>query len=311
MAFKLKNFTVEAFNRDVNQSGDLLAKYRDWSGYRVQVSALIGEAFARNPKTGKALVTAAGTLNDIDLRFLCSKLAMLTLSDADTDGMEQGIARQGLSDAERGKIEIHKTDYTGANGSDFFGKLETLVNREVSAAEIADYLKTAMSALADAPAQVFTERCPLVISCPVYTQLLYTQIEVFLRLLFEAGLYSHDDLNCILNAAYGAMPGILRRYNAMLLSACEPGGLLVLLSDIIEMNRDGEAYRKARQAAKDGCLDVQKAEAMTAQYGSELSIIGRGDFRLKTETLQEKYLLWPFDENKAYLVYACLANKRT
>ena len=311
MAFKLRNFTVEAFNRDVNRSGDLLVKYRAWRGYRAQVSAFIGEAFAQNPKINRALVTAAGNLNDINLRFLCKKLETLMLSDADTVAMEQGMARQGLSAEDRGEIDLVAADYTGANQTNFFGKLETMVQNKAPARKIADRVNKNLAALANAPAQTVPKPYPLVVSCPVYTQLLYTQIEVFLKLLFEAGLYAYEELNLILNAAYGAMPGITCRYNSMLLNACEPDGLLVLLSDMIEMDKGSEAYRNVRQAAKDGCMDAPNAETLIKKYGAELSIAGRDDFRSKTETLREKYLLWPFDERKVYLVYACLANKRT
>ncbi len=311
MAFKLKNFTVEAFNRDVNRSGDLLRKYNAWSGYRARVSALIGEAFALYPHIDRALILAAGNLNDIDLRFLCGKLSALTLSDADTDAMERGIDRQNLTEPERAKITTVQSDYTGAVRTGFFDELEARVRRKAPARALADHIQTTITALSAAPAQILPQPFPLVVSCPVYTQLLYTQIEVFLKLLYEAELYNMADLNLMLNAAYGAMPGILTRYNAMLLNACAPGGLIVLLSDMIEMEMNGKAYRDAHSAAKDGRVNARDAETLIAEYGSELSQIGIQDFQNRTGAANAQYLLWPFDESKRYLVCVCLVKNET
>lgn len=311
MSFKLRNFTVEAFNRDVNSSGDLLRKYNAWSDYRAKVSGLIGEAFALAPQTDRALVLAAGNLNDIDLRFLCGKLSTLTLSDADLDAMERGIGRQYLTAGECAKVTLEQSDYTGAVQAGFFDALEARVRKGTSAAELAEHIRSAMAGLAAQPALTVARPFPLVISCPVYTQLLYTQIEVFLKLLFEAGLYPYEDLNVILNTAYGAMPGILARYNRMLLNACAPGGLIVLLNDMIEMETDGQATRDVLNVTKDGLVNPKDAETLIEKYGSELSIIGRRDFWHTTTMLARQYLLWPFDDAKSYLVYVCLAKKKT
>ncbi len=310
MEFKLRNFTIEAFNRDVNLSGDLLAKYRRWDGYRKRISALIGEAFQYHPRTNRALALGAGNLNDLDLHFLCEKLEGLDLSDADQTAMENGLKRQRLSDGERGKIRLLRTDYTGSVGKNLFAELENLVKRSASAVEMADFIRSAFRAMAGTMAGAVAGRYPLVISCPVYTQLLYTQIEVFLRILFEAGLYAYGELNEILNAAYGAMPEVLAGYNDLVLGACEDGGLIVLLADVIEMPKGSPVYRQVKRAEGAGVLDAETAEALAGRHGAELSQAGRRDFASKTETVRELYTVWPFDESKEYLVYGRLSLKR-
>ncbi len=310
MAFKLKHFTVESFNRDVNQSGDLLRKYTDWSSYRAGVSAMINQAFTYHPNPERALVLAAGNLNDIDLRFLCNKLPALTLSDADVDAMRRGIDRQGLTAGERAKIETLQADYTGVEHAGLFKALEALVVQTASAQTLADHMQAALHALAHAPVQPAVRRYPLVISCPVYTQLLFTQIEVFLRLLYEAQLYDYADLNLILNAAYDAMPGLLMRYNTLLLNACQPDGLIVLLSDMVEMEAGSRVYRDVSKAAHDGRISARDADVLIKAHGSELSGIGLQDFEKRTQTLSKQYLLWPFDESKSYLVSAVLARPK-
>ena len=310
MEFKLRNFTVGEFNRDVNQSGDLQKKYAAWRGYREQVTALIGSAFDVTPQINEALVLGAGNVNDLDLRFFCSELTKLVLTDADLSGMEQGISRQRLSSEERGKIEIMQADYTGVSGSGLFEKLERMARQAAPAHDIADYIRTALAELSKASPVMFAQIRPLVISCPIYTQLLYTQIEVFLKLLYEAGLYVYDDLNGILNAAYGAMPGILARYNDTVLSACAEGGLMVLLTDSIEMPNDSAVFTEVNRTEKNGLIDKREAEALIKEYGSELAQTGCADFAAKAKILRETYAVWPFDETKAYLVYGCLAHKR-
>ena len=309
MGLTLKQFTVDAFNRDVNQSANAPDRYERWRAYREQVTAFLIGALAEASHAKTVLVAGAGNLNDIDVPALCGGWNAVTLSDADRTGMESGLSRQGLAYAQREKITLLEADYTGAEKSGLFLTWEGMANRGASAAEMAAYIRAALAALAADDAPVFGEQYDTVISCPVYTQLLYTQIEVFLKILLEAGLYSYEELNDILNAAYGAMPLILGHYNDALLAACKPDGRLVILADVVEAVTSSAEAGTLLQLAVNGFSDSSALESLIKIHGLELSLEGLADWERKTQCMQSRYFRWPFDDSKEYLVCGHLSRK--
>ena len=300
MQFKLKNFDIDKFNRDVNASGGPDVQYERWSEYRTKIPAFIEGSLENAPDANSAAVFGAGNLNDLDMRFLCGKFEKIALSDADTRSIEEGLTRQGLSEEEKAKIKIVQADYTGAQKAGLFPGLERLARRAAPADELAGSIEKAMLEMEpDAPA----ERFDIVISCPVYTQLVYTQIEVFLKILNEYGLYEYHELNKILNAAYNVMPRILEKYNDLLISACKENGHIILFTDVIEMKKKSMLLKKTYKLMEAEHIDYVKIEKHVKKHGIEITRMGLEDFVLKTDKTAFFYEIWPFGEGKEYLVY--------
>lgn len=301
MAFKLKNFSIYRFNRDVNNSVPDDA-YMRWSAYRRDIAAFIDRTGPR----GSVIVFGAGALNDVDLPYLCETFGEVVLTDADVKSIGEGIARQGIGDVPREKIEIVQCDYTGAAAFGLFEKLESLAKDAVPADAIAAYIGEAFHMMHGGE-ELRDRRFDFVYACPVYTQLVYTQIEVFLKILYEYGLYPYDELNRIITAAHHHMQYLLGNYNDLMLSVLKDGGRIMVLTDIMEMARGGGMCREVERLLEDG--DTAGLERRIRDEGLDFGIAGRDDLLLKIDLIDAFHMLWPFNENKEYLIQGILGQK--
>ncbi|MDW7658229.1 MAG: hypothetical protein SCM11_13765 [Bacillota bacterium] len=302
MPLKLKNFNIRQFNRDVNRSQDPDAQYLRWAAYRQQIGELVSESRHRS------IVLGAGALNDVDLALLCSLSGFVVLADIDMEAVLQGIERQELPTLLRKKIEVVQHDFSGAHNARLFERLVAVVQRQ---APVAMVIVTLAEILADMkpvpllPGQSFD----LVFSCPVYTQLVYTQIEVLLKILHAAGLYAYDELNQILLAAHQGMQAVLRHYNDLMLSLLGPDGRLVVLADIIELQADDPLLAVLTAKFADTLVDSARIRTLLDEHGLELALSGLADLEARLDKPESSYFLWPFDASKSYVVQS-LAGRR-
>ena len=309
MNLKLKNFTIKKFNLDVNFSEGADEKYARWTDYRKWTSSIIERALKADTNIKNALVLGAGNLNDLDLRLLCINLDSLVLTDVSAKSIEEGVKRQGIEIKDAEKIKIIEADYTGADEEKLFDRLERLAAKVAPADKIIECINEVMEGISDYRPNI-PSGFDLVISCPVYTQLIYTQMEVFLRILYEQGLYEYNQLNKILNAVYNLMPDVIKRYSDLVLNSCKKGGLVIMLSDMIEFEKGSGLSKKAKEASGLYCTNHKKAEKLVEKYGIELAQTGCEDFISKTHIIASDCEIWDFNESKGYLVCGYLAEKR-
>ncbi|MBA4347310.1 MAG: hypothetical protein C0413_00445 [Clostridiales bacterium] len=294
MPLKLKNFSMEQFNRDVNASHDPDASYIRWAAYRSEIGGLLGGIF------GNSIVLGAGALNDVDLPLLCGASKRVVLADIDTEAVERGVARQALPHELRQKIEIVRCDFSGAERARLFERLESAVMRQASADELARELTAILSEMRPEPSPY--GMFELVLSCPVYTQLVYTQIEVLLKILYASGTYDYGELNRILIAAHRGMKRVLRGYNELMLSLLSPCGRLTVLSDIMELQPDDPRLCiLAEQNAKD-CIDASLMQSLIEEQGNELAINALEELESNLESPEIHHFIWPFNDEKRFVV---------
>lgn len=306
MQLKLKNFSISQFNRDVNASQDPAAKFRRWADYRQQISHHIRYQIPNRkqlPQGQRCIVLGAGSLNDIDIALLCGHFDLVVLADIDIEAVRQGIDRQALPPDLLQKIQIVQHDFTGAEKTGLFGELERLVQCKASTREVLTALAENLSALMPDPL-LPGSRFELVLSCPVYTQLIFTQIEVLLKILYAANLYSYEDLDKILTAAYQGMKTVIGNYNDLFLSLSAPEGLLIMLADIAELPADAPALGQFRLQVAGSRADPMLLRRLIDSHGLGLSAAGLEDLETKADLDAPTYFLWPFDDERSFVVCA-------
>jgi|GEM_PF-2992923 len=304
MTFRLKNFSLDRFNRDVNGSVPEDA-YTRWSAYRREITAFMGKTL-EGPQ-GSVIVFGAGGLNDVDLNYLCDRFGEVVLTDVDVQSVEAGIAQQGIGSEQKGKIEIIQCDYTGAAAFGLFEKLETLVQDAAPADAVADYIGEAFGTMRGGE-ELRGRRFDFVYSCPVYTQLVYTQIEVFLKILYEYGLYPYEDLNRILTAAHHHMVRLIGRYNDLLLSVLRDYGRIMVWTDIVEVAKGGDAEKTVGGLWEN--RDAGRLEEIVREDGLDFGMLGRDDLISKMDLTGTYYAVWPFNHKKEYLCQGLLGRNR-
>ena len=302
MHLKLKNFSIGQFNQDVNRSQDPDEKYYRWAVYRQQIGALISGTWNRS------IVLGAGALNDIDLALLCGASEVVVLADIDTDSVLLGIERQNLPAKLRQKIEVVQHDFSGAQKAQLFERLESAIQRQTPASRIIAILEEILSVMRPMPllpGQFFD----LVLSCPVYTQLIYTQIEVLLKILHAKGLYAYEELNRILQSAHLGMQDILCHYNDLMLALLGPDSRLVVLADVLELQADEPGLATLTAQFEQNHTDSSLIQTLLDEQGLDLSLNGLADLAARLESFETSDFLWPFDTAKNYVVRS-LAGRR-
>ena len=295
MAFEIKNFTMEQFNNDVNNSGNLQSKYKQWANYRQKIDEFISKSIKNK---NSIIVLGAGECNDIDLHFLTSTFGKVTLSDVDAKSIDEGIARQKLNENQISKINIVQADYTGLGKVGFFHELSNMAKEKASCRKICEYINEIIINInTDDILSEHKKSYDVVLVCPIYTQLAYTQMEVLLKILYQYNIYPMDDLNKILTAMHYSMPNIIANYNKMLLSLAKDDGKIIALVDILEItdNKIGEIIAANIE-------DNNFIEEFLLENYSEISKMGLDDLKKRINTIEESYEIWSFDESKQYLV---------
>ena len=174
MGFAIKNFSMRAFNNDVNNSGDPGDKYTSWASYRNDVADFIRSAVSQTPRAKSIIVFGAGECNDLDLAFLAATFERIVLSDVDAQSIRDGLERQGLSDSSQ--FEVLQIEYTGLAAVGFFDTLSALCSSGSSIPALSEFIASAFQNVraADLPG-LTSDGFDIVLSCPIYTQLVFTQ----------------------------------------------------------------------------------------------------------------------------------------
>lgn len=295
MPLKLRDFSIRQFNQDVNRSLDPDAQFPRWANYRQQIGKLVSGAWHHS------IVLGAGSLNDIDLGLLCSASDGVVLVDIDTDSVWKGIERQELPHGLRRKIEVIQHDFSGAQNARLFEQLEVAAQRQAPVAKIIEILTDVLTAMKPEPL-LPGRTFDLVLSCPVYTQLVYTQIEVLLKIFYAAGLYRYDELNQILIAAHHGMMAILRQYNDLMLALMGPDSRLVVLADILELQADNPQLGLLTAQFAQNHVDITFIQALLDEQGLELALNGLADLEARLDSAETGYFLWPFNTDKSFVV---------
>ena len=295
MDFKIKNFTMETFNNNVNNSGNIQTKYENWAEYRQQINRFISRSVTG---TKSIIVLGAGECNDIDLHFLSDTFDQVTLSDVDAKSMDDGIARQKLNGEQIRKISKVQADYTGLSQASFFDELSKLAMGRAHHKDIEAYIiNTIASIKTDSILGRHKNTYDAVWVCPTYTQLGYTQMEVLLKILYQYNIYPLVELNKILAIMHSQMATIIKNYNGLLLSLANENGRIFAVADMAEITD-----LSITESLTNNINDLKYINGFLADEGVDFAVIGREDLKSMIKIIDEEFAIWPFDDEKHYLV---------
>lgn len=309
MSFLIKNFTMRKFNNDVNNTGDLDAKYAAWSAYRNGVTGFIQNALSQSPGAKSIIVFGAGECNDIDLHYLSRTFARVVLTDVDEQSIYDGLARQNIKDVS--KFEVLQAEYTGLESVGFFDTLAALCSDNTPIAQISEFIQNALKNVrAVDMSELSADGFDIVLSCPVYTQIVFSQAEVLMEILAHYSTYTHSDMLKLLESFSSCMPALIQNYNDLLISAAKSSGSLVVLADVIEAHPSDELLQTIGAILSAQPVDSHALEHLTHSRGLKFGVLGRDDLLNKADEADCLWALWPFDEHRHYLVYGTFSRKK-
>lgn len=312
MNFRLKNFTMQKFNNDVNLSGNHNDKYIKWTAHRKNIMSFIKSAFHHNPDMKSIIIFGAGECNDLDLSYLTTAFDRVVLTDVDEKSISEGITRQQLDENAISRIEITQVEYTGLENMNFFNTFSSLADKISLEGKITLYIDDTIEHLKSS--DIMNEyqcKFDFVLSCPIYTQLMITQAEVLLKILNEFKLYSNRDLNKIYRSVEKSMSSIISKYNDLLISMADSHGIIAVLTDIIEIPINNKLLTDVNNCFKNQSIDTALLDFYTVKNGLHYGKTGRDDLLMKINKINILWSMWPFDEYKEYLVYGVMGKKKT
>ena len=140
----------------------------------------------------------------------------------------------------------------------------------------------------------------LIYVSPIYTQLIFQQVLIELSVLREQKVPEH-----ILKAAEDIMldeiPKIIAQFNDKLILALHKDGLMVILSDIFEIDILSEFGKEVQKSLLNNTTD-EIYHTYQQTYGYGLGDYGLYHMSQHLEELTHHWFLWPHSSQKHFLI---------
>ena len=214
---------LEKFYHTINQSNALTFQYDYWKKYRNNRLESIKPFLSQNKNV---IILGAGNCNDLALEEILESTKSVTLVDIDIDSVKKGIKKQNLLEKDFNLINL---DLTGLSSVNFYSQFSKMLEENNSNEKIYQSLKTMVTEVNQK--QLLNKKYDLVISTPVYSQLVYSKLFE----MIDTSAKLHKGLK---NEIIQLMPIIIRNYNDFMISILKNNGYIILWSDLITLNEE-------------------------------------------------------------------------
>jgi hypothetical protein len=289
----------EDFYYQLNQTH----KNLDNQEYIEATTKMMKSTFEKQQEKERLLIIGAGNLNDFDLDYFLSVFNEVYLSDIDTVSVKKSLEEKINSP----KIKVEQIDYLGFVESGFFDNFHDLL-------KMVDYKKVQLFFVEKFKmlgkyqlSKKFNLQFDTIYISPIYTQLLYRQIEVELDQLVELG-FSLEYRRQILIEILQMMIPIIDNFNNGIYELLIEKGNVFVGSDIFYL--DDNSFSKS---IKTNINDHDKIESIYLDYHNHYGF-GIGDYGLysllqQLKLKQEIWVLWGKNQKNIYAVKFCEMDK--
>jgi hypothetical protein len=282
-----------SFYRLLNQSIEPI----DNQTYIEQTSMLM-DAVLRTKSTKKTiLILGAGNMHDMKLDFFLRNFEQVVLTDIDVVSI-----KEQLKDAQySSKIDIREIDYLGLDKSSFIDglgeellstntvkKLEEIIDRRIT-----KLLSYHFSTNFD---QVFD----VIYVSPIYTQLLYRQVEQYIGSLSELGLLKEFQ-EYTLATLLQQMMKVIDHFNQEVYQLLRTDGIMFVASDIFLLQNDTFSLR-VKHSIKSYDVMEEILEDYQKTYGMGLGDYGLYSITKLLKVLRSKWFIWFQSKHQTYAV---------
>lgn len=309
---------TESFNHQLNHSDSLGWRWRMFESYRDQLTRFLCDAIQR---TDDLFVFAAGNLADIDYKQMIEscQIKEVILSDVDGISLQEGIEQQNI------QAIIRMINYLGKDSDvTIQGFVKELRDKEKSynnqgivpdALEIQHAMEALFEAIVTDMEQIPVHKTfETVLVLPVYTQLLFFQLEVMLK---DSYLWHEFRTTFFEN-----MTKVIEAFNRLVLKHSRPSGNIIVVSDLIQipsMEAVFETMDVIRGSFGNNSdtqdLQVQQMEGYVEQYestyGMGLGSYGVYEMEQHSSLKYYTFLPWQFAEDTLFLVKVCFFSNDT
>ena len=300
---------IEQFNYQLNNSVTFSNKRQKM--YKEQVMRVCSNLMKKIEEKDKMCIIGAGRLNDLDIMMFLRFFNEVVLTDIDIASTKDTLKKMNLNYQQQSTINVMRTEYTGFELNHFFDnfkerivnchtfeKIEQVLNSLLDGLDRYKFLKD------------YQNSFDLVIVSPIYTQLIYNQVLRECSMLRESG-YPEHLIKYIEDFMLDEMINVITRFNNNIINTVKEEGYLFVLSDVFEVDNKSDFYRRVEYVI--GNYDVMEEiyEGYKKNYG-----MGLGDFGLyhldeNVDSTLSKWLIWPYTENRSFIVKLKIFIKKT
>lgn len=281
---------IKAFNELLNSSYSAQNQYDEWSGYREAITSYIEEAMGDEVDT--ILILGAGNCNDIGLKHLIRRSKQLILTDIDGEAVRRGSMRQQV------EVQIMGMDYLGIEGTKLMAGLSDLC-AFFSEDRYNQWLESLVSTIKERRF-TWSQAVPdIVVVMPIYTQLIFRQVEHQLNEAYKIKLITSKQLAFAQGQLLEEVPKVIQSFNLSLIEMAQQGSTLIVYSDYIEDSPMGPYC----QGFKDKRFDVMFHQYHKT-YGMGLGHYGMEDLAYTLKRYNEQWFMWPFTVDRTLFVKA-------
>jgi hypothetical protein len=291
---------IELFNRELNQS--LSINKKQMNNFKQQVDIVIKSVCEGINYCDKAIIIGAGEMNDFSLAFFVREFNKVILTDIDLNTVNEAVKELKFTSKELQKLEKIRIDYTGFEKNRFFTDFKERIIKCHSFEKVDQVIRSKLGGLEEYRfLKGHIEQADFIYVSPIYTQLVYNQVLSECAVLRENG-YPEHMIKYIEGIMLDEMVGIIERFNDNLFKTLKPGGELVVLSDIFQVDIGSKFYLEVENGIKSHEVMEEIYKDYKEKYG-----IGLGDYGLlnldeKLKSYLSKWLIWPFDNKSEFVV---------
>lgn len=296
--------SIRRFNSTLNKS----VHHQDifWKDYRQHITSII---LSNIKSRDRIIIIGAGMCYDLDLKSLLESCEHMALVDVDEEALKSGLKRYEIS-VDCNSIELVQADVTGLESIDFVNQFYHLIKNNSTIREIKLFLNHNLTDR-QIPGEFkpLLEQYDVVITMPIYTQLMFTQITSILRDLTIGNLLSPYYTQNIQEVVLELMPKLIRNYNYLLQSLCRKSGLIIAFSDLIEASPEHEIMINIKDKLQDNDAMDSFMNEYINQYGYGLGTYGMTHLKESLHVTNQHYLIWPFTKTREFLVSGIIGQR--
>ncbi len=291
---------IEEFHHALNQS----IKQLDFTqNYRDKVDAIIKMELLSLKQNNLAIILGAGRCNDFSLSLFLGEMKQLVLSDVDRKSIFE-CAKKYPS------VKFSDEEYTGFASINFFENF----GRRMWAIKDKDGIRKYVDEVSRAVEnyQFLTEykkRADFILVSPIYSQLVYHQIQLELAGLVNDG-YSKKLANEFAMLFLQKMTDIIDRFNKNVVELLNDDGKLVVFADVFQMQKGEPFYTKVKNAINRKDIMDEIHNGYQKKYGYGLGDYGLLSMDEYIHKVKSRWLLWDFDEQRSFAVLCHIYNKK-
>ncbi len=281
------DYSMEKFYRALNESVSTDENFNKWSSYREEVTAFAVSGMWKN---GSCFILGAGNIFDIDLNKVSENSDEIVMGDIDIASVYKGIA---LYKNAFKKAAVEIVDIAGMDNNRFmFNIHEFFENNDID--KLIKYLQSYKF-----NTEYETINYDNVFVSTIYTQLFIPQL---LTLLNQQDQLSTDIKQKILDSSLAFTAKLIAHVNDLVMKLAADDATVCAWSDVLEYENGDPALSDIKNHIDDKKWMDSMYEIYIRDYGHGLGSYGISDLTERLGRVEEKWLVWAFNENRTLVV---------